>query len=330
VIKTILGICAMLVATLVLQGGEIAPQLAIENAKQAFEAGDYVKAAGLLEPVAAAEPQNGEVHLWLAQIYYQMERFDLAVSSAERAVASDPKNSRYHEWLGRALGDKADRSSFMSALGIAKRARREFEAAVQLDERNFAAFQALVEYDCSAPGIAGGGEDKARPEIARIAALDATEGHYALGNCRRQKKDFATADSEFTKALEGHPNSPDLIYDIGDYAMRRGQTERLERVIAEGERVAPEDLRGNFYRAVYMTLRTEKLDEADALLRDYLKKAPVRNNYPRPGIAHLWLGKIADARGNRAAATREYQTAVKMEPKNKFVQEALKNAKKAE
>src|SRR6202795_5320055 len=103
-----------------------------------------------------------------------------------------------------------------SALSLAKKARKEFEKAVELDEKNFSANQALIEFDCSAPSIAGGGEDKAAPEIAKLAAMDAAEGHYAEGNCRRQKKDFEAADAEFTKGLESHPQSSDVIFDIGD------------------------------------------------------------------------------------------------------------------
>src|SRR5260370_26028649 len=94
-----------------------------------------------------------------------------------------------------------------SALSLARKARREFAKAVELDERNFSAQQALIEFDCSAPPIAGGGEDKARTEIARLAAMEAAEGHYAAGNCRRQKKDFAAAWGEFHKGLDEHPQT---------------------------------------------------------------------------------------------------------------------------
>ena len=184
--------------------------------------------------------------------------------------------------------------------------------------------QALIEYDCSAPGIAGGGEDKARPEIARIAALDAAEGHYALGNCRRQKKDFTTADAEFTKALESQPKSADLIYDIGDYAMKRSQPERLLAVVQSGEKVAPSDPRGLFYRAVAYVLRTEKLDEAVRLLSQYLKVAPVRDNYPSPSSTHYWLGRAFQAQNQNESARKEFQAAVSLDSDNKLAREALK------
>src|SRR5206468_5444449 len=126
-------------------------------------------------------------------------------------------------------------------------------------------------------GIAGGGEDKARPEIERLGMLDAAEGRYAAGNCRRQKKDFEAADSEFRKALALHPKSADLIYDIGDHYMKRNQPDRLQLVIEEGERVAPSDPLGNFLRALSYTLEEKNPAYATRLSRDYLPNAPKPN-----------------------------------------------------
>src|ERR1700739_5181486 len=208
-------------------------------AKRAFAAGNYSKASEISNREAAVSPHDAEVQHFLARCYFENEEFDHGIAPAEAAVSLEPKNSGYHELLGRIYGEKADRSGWLSALSLAKKARKEFETAVRLDEHNFSAMQALIEFDCSAPGIAGGGEDKARPEIEKLGALDAAEGRYAAGNCRRQKKDFEAADAEFRKSLALHPKSADLIYDIGDHYMKRSQPDRLQLVIEEGERVAP-------------------------------------------------------------------------------------------
>jgi tetratricopeptide (TPR) repeat protein len=297
--------------------------------RQAYESSDYSGAARILQDAASKNPKNAEIYLLLAKTYNEMQQHDAAIANAEKAVALDPQNSVYHEWLGRAYGGKAEHAGMFSGLSLAKKTRKEFETAVRLDERNFSAAQALVEYDCSAPGIAGGGEDKARPEIARITALDVAEGHYAAGNCRRQKKDFAAADAEFTKSLENHPKSANLIYDIGDYAVKRGQPDRLVAVADEGEKATPADPRGKFYRAVALVLKKDSDGEAEALLREYLKAAPVRNGYPRPWDAHNWLGRLYENQGKTQAAIGEYEVALKMEPKDKSANEALKRLKKA-
>jgi len=59
-----------------------------------------------------------------------------------------------------------------------------------------------------------------------------------------------------------HPNIV-LIYDIGDYAVKRAQPERLLAVADEGEKVAPAAKRGQFYRAVGLVLQNKQPDEAE-------------------------------------------------------------------
>ena len=295
-----------------------------EEAKASFAVGDYPKAIAILNRAAAASPNDAAIQHLLARTYFESEQFDHAISAAERAVSLEPKNSIYHELLGHSYGEKASRSGWFGGLSLAKKARREFLTAVELDERNFSAMQALIEFDCSAPSIAGGGEDKARAEIAKLDGLDAAEGLYAAANCKRQKKEFETADVGFRRSLEQHPRSANLIYDIGDYYMKRGQADGLGLVVAEGERAAPEDPRGPFYRAVAYTLGKQKPAEAATLLRDYMAHAPKRDNYPSPAMAHYWLGRIQENLNDTAAAQREYREAVDLEPKNRLASEALK------
>jgi tetratricopeptide (TPR) repeat protein len=297
--------------------------------KRAYEASDYSKAIKLLQVAAAKDPKNGDVELLLTKSYLELEERDAAIKSAERAVVLDPQNSVYHEWLGRAYGEKADHAGWLSAISLAKKTRKEFETAVELDGKNFSARQVLIEFDCSAPGLVGGGEEKALPQIKQLAELDAAEGHYASGNCRRQKKDFAAADEEFTKAMESHPKSIELIYDIGDYAARRGQPERLFAVANAGEHLAANDPRGKFYRGAGLVLKNEKPEEAERLLREYLNKAPIRSSYPRPAVTHVWLGRLFENQGRAQDAEKEFETALRLDPKNKMAQEALKKLKKS-
>jgi tetratricopeptide (TPR) repeat protein len=300
----------------------------LSTAQRAYEASDYNKAVQILQDAAEKNPRDAEIHLLLAKSHFELRQYDAAASSAEKALAIAPDNSVYHEWLGRSLGEKASHASWLSALSLAKKAQQEFETSIKLDAHNFSAYQALIEYDCAAPGIAGGGEEKAQPKIAELAVMDAGEGHYAAGNCRRQKKDYVAADVEFDKAL-ATAKAPNLIYDIGDYAAKRGQADRLLAVVEAGQKAAPRDLREKFYRAAALILKKEKPEEADRLLREYLKTAPVRTSYPHPAAVHEWLGKLAENKNDRDTARREYETSLQLDPKNKPVQEALKRLRKA-
>lgn len=300
----------------------------LDEARRAFEASEYTRAIQMLQEAADKEPKNGDIQLLLAKSYLELQEHEAAIRSAEKAVALVPESSVYHEWLGRAYGEKADHAGWFSAISLAKKTRKEFQTAVELDERNFSARQALIEFDCSAPGMVGGGEDKAQPHIKELMQLDAAEGHYAAGNCRRQKKDFAVADEEFTKALESRPKSAELIYDIGDYAVRHEQAERLIAVAEAGERAVPNDPRGKFYRAVSLILEKEKPEEAEKLLREYAKRAPKRSGFPSPAAAHVWLGRLYESRDDSDEARKEFEDALRLDPRNKMAQEELKKLKK--
>ena len=315
------------IATAAMAAANVKLEAGLDAGRRAYEASDYAKAIQVLQAAAATEPQNGDVQLLLAKSYLELQQHDPAIKSAENAVTIDPRNSIYHEWLGKAYGEKADHAGWFSAISFAKKTRKEFETAVQLDGNNFSARQALIEFDCSAPGLVGGGEEKALPQIKQLAAMDAAEGHYAAGNCRRQKKDYAVADEEFAKALESNPKSAELIYDIGDYEVKRGQPERLLAVADLGERAAPGDPRGEFYRGVALVLKKENPEEAERLLREYAKKAPTRSGYPRPAAAHAWLGRLFEDQRRMEDAAKEFRSALKLDAKNKMAQEALKRLK---
>ena len=296
----------------------------MDAAKQAYEKGDYNKAIEILNSAATKEPNNGEIHLLLTKAYLEANQIENAVNSAEKAVAIDPKNSFYHQWLGEAYGAKADHASMLSAYSWARKTQKEFEAAVQLNERNFDGAQDLIEYDCTAPSIVGGGEDKAQPLIQKLMSLDAAEGHFGAGVCKAVKNDYTGADAEYAKALESKPKTADRIYDIGDYFLQRGQGDKLLDVATAGEALAPDDARGMYYRGVGVVLKGEQYAEAEKELRAYLAAGPFRSTYPNPWDVHYWLGRLYAAQKNTAGARSEYQQALKLNPKYKKAQDALK------
>ena len=317
-------ICLALLASLFWAAPLLAQEATLDGAKAAYEKGDYAKAVEVLQGAASKSPSNGEIYLLLTKSYLELKQYDNAVSSGEKAVATDPKNSVYHCWLGEAYGAKADHSSMLSAYSWARKTQKEFDTAVQLDPHNYDAVQDLIEYDCTAPSMVGGGEDKAQPLIAKLMEMNAAEGHYGTAICRAQKKDYAGADAEFAKALENKPLSAKRIYDIGDYFLQRSQADKLLIVAAEGEALAPKDPRGKFYRGCAQVLQGDKLADAEKLLRDYLQTAPPNSEYPAAWQAHYWLGRLYEAQKNGAAAKNEYQAAIKLNPKYTPAQEALK------
>jgi tetratricopeptide (TPR) repeat protein len=301
-----------------------AQESSLAAAQRVFDKGEVQNAVDMLLAAAAKEPNNGDIQVLLTKSRLELQQYDAAVTSGEKAVSLNPQNSDYHRLLGEAYGAKADHASMLSAFGWARKTVKEFEIAVQLDEKNFDSAQDLVEYYCTAPSVVGGGVDKAQPVIQKLMSLDAAQGHYASGNCHAAKKEYASADGEFAKALESKPKSADLVFNMGDYFLQRGQADKLIIIADTAETLAPADPRAKYYRAAGWILKSEKFSEAEKLLQDYLKIAPPLSSYPKPWEAHYWLGRSRQAQKDVPGARSEYEISLKLNSKYKKAQEALK------
>jgi len=108
------------------------------------------------------------------------------------------------------------------------------------------------------------------------------------------------------------------VYDIGDYAMKRDQADRLAAVVEVGGKLDAKDPRGHVLSCRDTYSPGEKLTEAESAIHEYMNKTPRRNNYPSPAMAHYWLGRLAERKNSRDTAIGEYETALKLEPKNRY------------
>src|SRR5580692_6627657 len=96
-------------------------------------------------------PQDAESYNLLCRAYLTLGDWDKGISACEKAVALAPENAQYHLWLGRIYGEKADHAGFLSAAGLAKKVRAEFERAVELTPNSWEARSDLAEFYLEAP-----------------------------------------------------------------------------------------------------------------------------------------------------------------------------------
>src|SRR5262249_52737244 len=138
----------------------------------------------------------------LCRAYVALEDWDRAESWCKKAVALEPVNSRYHRWLGRVYGEKASRANVFAAASLAGKTRDEFQRAAQLDPNDVDARLDLAEYYLEAPGIVGGGQDKARNEAKLIGKISPAKEHWVYARIAEKNKDFAAAEREYHKMVE--------------------------------------------------------------------------------------------------------------------------------
>src|SRR5882724_1200557 len=181
------------------------PAAADESVPALLAAGRADDAITNLRSKLNTSPNDSEAYNLLCRAYFSMGDWDRGISACEKAVSIAPNNSRYHMWLGRIYGEKADGVIFFRAASLAGKVRDEFEAAVRLDPNNVDARSDLGEFYLEAPGIVGGGRDKAEAQAQILAKLDPAKADYLKGRIAEKKKDVVTAEREYRAAIEaGH------------------------------------------------------------------------------------------------------------------------------
>jgi len=193
-----------------------------------------------------------------------------AVANFEKAVGEDSLSSDYHDWLGRAYGRLAEGSSFLTALVYARKTVRAFERAVELGPSNLEALSDVFEYYLEAPGMVGGGLDKAENIARRIEAVNEAEGHWARARLAEKRHDFPAAEREFRTAMDAAPTEVGRSLDLAGFLSSRGRYGESETLFRAAEEKYPNLPKVLYARAAAYIQSKRRLHEAQVLLERYL------------------------------------------------------------
>jgi tetratricopeptide (TPR) repeat protein len=303
-------------------------QTPLADAQRDYYAGRYNRAVDALNSAIEKTPNDPSLHFLLGQSYYQLGEFPRAVASLEHAVQLTPKDSEYHDWLGKAYGRKAEESLFFSAMTWARKTRREFEIAVELDPQNLEAQRDLIRYEMNAPSMVGGGDEKALKHIDALDKIDPIQGQLARGEFFATKKRLPEADAVFTKILESNPGRVGVYFEVSDYYRDHANAEKMGEAIDRAERIDPDDRRLKFYKGVYLVMKGKKNSEAEMFLKAYLATVPENSDLPPHAAAREWLGKLYESLGRFSEAAEQYRLSLTLDSHNKGVEEDLKRVER--
>jgi len=254
------------------------------KARQLYEKTRYEEALALL---AGLPVENGEVYALMGQCYYMLGDYKRASESLERAVRLEPGNSDYYMWLGRAYGRRAETSSFLTAPGLASKARQSFEKAFQLNPRNLEAVGDLFEYYLEAPSFMGGGLDKARDLAEKTRELDPAEYHYRLARIAEKRKQDKDAEEQLRRAMDLAPRQVGRVLDLASFLAKRGKHQESETLFEQAEKLDPESPKVMFERAKAYIESKRNLDKARELLVRYLNSPLTPDDPPRQEAERL-------------------------------------------
>jgi tetratricopeptide (TPR) repeat protein len=286
------------------------PKSGLAQADAALQAGEADRALSMLN----GAPNSAEAHLLRCRVYFSEQRWDDAVSECETTVRLDGQNAQNHLWLARALGEKADAVSFVSAFNLAKRARVEFEQAASLDPRSGEALTDLGEFYSSAPGVVGGGNNKAQGLVSQLEKIDLSRAHILQARIAFSTKDYGTAEREFKLATttSAHPAFPWMA--LASFYRKRERWNDMQQAVELGYRAAQHDRGAGaaLYNGATVLIKGKRnLALAAKMLEEYLADYPKSEEAPA-FQAHTVLAKVKAQLGDRDGARQEKTAALSL------------------
>jgi tetratricopeptide (TPR) repeat protein len=247
----------------------------------------------------------------LSRAYFSMDRWDEAVKYGERAVSLEPQNANYHLWLGRAYGRKAGASNPLSAAGLAKKAKNEFEQAVELDPANIPARLDLAQYYTEAPSFMGGGLNKAQAQAAQVQASDPGMAHLIQARIAEKGKRCSDAEAEYKIAIQQAKNPADMWLQLAAFYRQRGRFDDMQSAVRSAMAQPHKPAESYFDAGNQLFLGSRDFPAAVDYLQKYLTSGELVESAPA-FRAHYVMGQLQEKMGHNLAAASEYQASLSL------------------
>lgn len=189
-----------------------------------------VAAAMGLSSLASAATLDEEIlaiqHEW-ARIQYQLPEnkreaaFEKLEAKADQLVRDNPQRAEPRIWDGIVLSTWAGASGGLGALGLVKRARKQFEQAIDIDPTSLqgSALTSLGSLYYQVPGwpIGFGDDDKAENLLSRALMInpDGIDSNYFYADYLLDQGDKVGARQYFEKALKAPARPTRPLADEG-------------------------------------------------------------------------------------------------------------------
>jgi tetratricopeptide (TPR) repeat protein len=247
---------------------------------------------------------------------------DEAVSAFERAVALEPSSSLYHLWLGHAYSRQLSSAGFLRKPFIGRRSGEEYNTAVKLDPTSIDAAEARLDFFLDAPGIVGGGVDKARAEAARLATLDAYRGAMAEARIAAHEKEWPKAERLYRSLMAEYPDRTGAVDALVTILQNAKRFDEAFKIVDDRLTRLPDESASLYNLGRLSAVSGQHLARGEAAMRRFLTLTtadPIRQSN-----AHYRLGMIKEKMGDAHAAAAEYQAAIDLYPRHEPAAAALK------
>ncbi|HTK29825.1 MAG TPA: hypothetical protein VL309_09755 [Vicinamibacterales bacterium] len=260
---------------------------------------------------------------------------DRALALSRTRLATNEKDADAHYQLGSAIGLRASYTatvdgSMVGAFRAARQAYEEHERVLELDPQRKDAELIVGTYRyvvsvlalplrlmAYVAGFGGDGQKGIRmiEEAAAYPGDNQADAHFALVLLYNREKRYDDALAQLALLRTRYPRNRLVWLESGSTCIRAGRAADAERFIDDGFQRFADDTRQRMFGegALWLYKRgaaRAALGRAADAEQDLRKAVSTEGRGWVHGRAHLELGKLAQKRGDKAAARAEFQSAI--------------------
>jgi len=303
------------------------------SAQSRFEAGDFTGASAAAQQLLKQDASEAEGHYWLGRIALKSGDLETAADELEEAVDAAPDNAEYLTRFAQvscSLAGSPD-TGMLRKPGLAGDCRESFLHATEVDPKSLTAWKGLFEFYRQAPGIAGGGIDKAEALVGKIAALDPAEGELALANLAAQQEKLPLAREHIAKAALLNPASAgEYRFQEALMLMQAKDFVGAHALLKQLRGDSPDDaqIQYQFGRIAVLAEQPAWYADAEQSFLAYLARTDLSGDHTDKAWAAFRLGQLYELMGKPDLAKARFQWAAGQKPDDRLKGELKKKATK--
>lgn len=282
-------------------------QTVFNDAENLYTNKEYQKAAKILAPFVAENPNNLEAIELFGDANGQQKKWDTAIEQYKLLVSKKPNNANYHYKYGGALGMKALTISKIRALGIIGDVKNAFLTAADLDPNHIDTRWALVELYMQLPGIVGGSKSTSLKYANQLEKLSKVDGYLAKGYIYEYDDEPELAEKYYKLAITvgGSVTCYDKLTKLYE---KEGKSNEAITVL-EAAQIKHQRNAMHYQIGKICADYNVQLEKGEYCLQVYIQNYSVQDGVPI-GWAYYRLAQIYKHKNNKEAALASINEAI--------------------
>jgi len=239
-----------------------------------FTSGNCLQAEQYFQRQVQQCPANHRAYFFLGKIFFQQQEYRKALQMFRKAVKYDDHNSEYQHWLGKTYARLGLHTPFFKKPFLARKIKKHFIRAIELDATNTGARQDLVVFYMLAPGILGGSKTRALEQADILWHQNHWEGYKALGRIYFLEKSYSKAEDILTRAIGEYPREHQFYDDLGAIYLREDKFYQAESLYTAARDKMPDQRLHFRIRMGLLYQETKRLEKAFSIFDSLMAEHP--------------------------------------------------------